>query len=229
MEHVHAGTWTHRAFSFTTLLWALLIALTSGGCSVIGYSVGSAHDAHAHDTLSIKNVASLSAGDEVFLLKNDGDSVKGAFASLERRPASQSKVPAGVGTQISFLSLASGVRRSGRLLAIDSDTLLIRLDGNDDVMAFSEEKVKDIMDSENLIIDQESLKVMAGRLPPFFQKVLNITEGQRQRSVPVNEIRLLRHNDATSSRWMLAGGGLVVDAAVIGSLFAIYNSFDHVR
>ena len=197
------------------------------GCSIAGLAIGSAIDAHAHDTLLIKQVSRLHLGDDIFLLNADGEHIEGKLIRLEKIPIVRNDTTQSHDYRITFLSLASGARRSGYLAGFDDDTLWIRLDGNNELSQFGVEKVNDITNNQSQIINQESLSVIAGNLPPLFHKLLDISVGDTERKVPVDEIRQIRYNKSQSSRWTLLAIGVAVDAAIISLGIFIQNSFTH--
>ncbi len=195
------------------------------GCSIVGFALGSARDAHARDTILFEDLNMLRSGDDVYLLMENGETINGEFVRFERFSTVQNDTASFPGYRITFLSLASGVRRSGLLAAFDDDTLWVRLDGSTEFSMYSVDNVKDIMDEEHQVINQKDLRVMAGKLPLVLQKTLIIADDDVQRNVPANEIKLIRYNRSQSLRWIFLGGGLAVDAAIIGLLSAIGHSF----
>jgi hypothetical protein len=201
--------------------------LMFNGCGILGFSLGSAHDAHAHDTLRTENIRNLQSGSNIFLLKTDDTTVEGEFRGLERLSTLQNDRDSLFGAPITFFSLASGVRRSGQLTAFDGDTVWIRLNGNQESSQFSRDKVKDILDNQNQVITPERLRIIASNLPPLFQEVITVFDGEMQKKVPTNKIKSIRLSNSRSLRWILLGSGLAIDAAVTGFLIGLHNTFWH--
>jgi hypothetical protein len=208
------------------ILMTLVIVPIWMGCSVVGFVVGSSIDSHAHDTLSIGQANNLHAGDNIALRLINGEGIECEYRSLETIPFIQDDSAKRYSQPITFLSGVSGVRRSGRLVGFDHDTVWIQLDGNQDFSPFSLEKAKEIMNDQSQIIALQDLKRMAPRLPLQHKRLLNVIVGNTDRQFPLDDILQIRYNK-TSSKWIWLATGATIDAAIIGFGMALHNSFIH--
>jgi hypothetical protein len=212
-------------FVFTTLfVAAIVIAMLSSGCTLIGLGIGSSIDSHAKDSLVIARIGELNRGDAIAITNNSGELIEGEFVRVEKtslEPKDNIRIPE---RQLSFFSQISQTKRSGYFAGLDEDTLWVQLEGNGESSPYSLEKVSDISDSRNQALSRDDLHLMAGKYPPMFKRIVFMSVNDAEKSIPLDEVRHLRYDGSQSHRWTWMGIGAAIDAGVVGLIVVLHNS-----
>ncbi len=212
---------------FVLILLALAALPNLTGCSLLFFAAGDNADRHAHDPIPLQEVHRLHPGDDIAVLLADSSTVEGHYSALEKISVRQGDSSQSSSYPITFLSVSSGAKRSGRLLGFDADTLWIQLDSSGDVSPFSMEKTREISNRQMERIGEDTLRDLAAGLPLQFRRTLIVSLDNGDRHIPVSEIKLLRHNKAGWAGLKMLAVGICFDAAIIGIGEFTRRSFGH--
>jgi hypothetical protein len=216
-----------RSMQRSTCLAALLTGiLSTAGCSIVGFAVGSAVESgyRDSDTLATTQLSLLTPGRDIVVLTSDESRIQGEFVSLDSMAMADyciaynnAKLQAGQGwlpgpndrVRLTFITDRQRPPLEGTFAGFDPGVIRLELDGKFIRIPTA------FVDSLYLLQDQSTKNcILAGEMllegVPSLSK-LNIDTTSGFRSIPLDQVRYVYLENSKPLKWVGLGIGALFD------------------